>query len=204
VGTVKPVSTRPPEPVPIHEHALGQINYIRSTMERAGSFTAVPGAGGLLMGLTAVGAAALAQSRRSAEEWFLVWAAEMALALAIGAAAMIRKARHEGLPLSAGASRKFMASFPPALLAGAVLTWPLYHAGQLDVLASVWLLLYGVAVIAGGVFSVRIVPAMGAAFMLLGVGPLVAPEVPRDLYLGVGFGGLHIVFGWLIYRRHGG
>lgn len=201
---MKPIQTRSPEPAPIAEHALGQIDYIRSTMERAGSFTAVPGAGGILMGVTAVGAAWVAHGRQSAEGWLAVWVAEMTLAIGIGVAAMVRKARREGLPLSAGASRKFMASFPPALLAGAVLTWPLFHAGQLDVLASVWLLLYGVAVIAGGVYSVRIVPAMGAAFMVLGVGPLVVPEAPRDLYLGVGFGVLHIVFGWLIYRRHGG
>lgn len=204
MGTVKPIQTRPPEPVPIHEHALGQIDYIRSTMERAGSFTAVPGAGGILMGVTAVGAAWLAYGRPGAAEWLTVWVADMVLALAIGATAMVRKARREGLPLAAGASRKFMASFPPALLAGAVLTWPLFHAGQLDVLASVWLLLYGVAVIAGGVFSVRIVPAMGAAFMVLGLGPLIGPQVGRDIYLGAGFGGLHIVFGWLIYRRYGG
>lgn len=173
-------------------------------MERAGWFTAVPGAGGILMGLTAIGAAVLAHSRQSAVEWLMVWVVEMAVAFAIGATAMVMKARREGLPLAAGPSRKFMASFPPALLAGAVLTWPLFQAGQLDVLASVWLLLYGVAVIAGGVFSVRIVPAMGAAFMLLGLGPLVWPQAARDLYLGAGFGGLHIVFGWLIYRRHGG
>ncbi len=61
-----------------------------------------------------------------------------------------------------------------------------------------------VAIIAGGVFSVRIVPAMGVAFMLLGFGPLLAPEISRDLFLGAGFGGLHIIFGWLIYRRYGG
>ena len=188
----------------MHEHALGQIDYIRSTMERAVSFTAVPGAGGMVMGATALLAAWAAHGRQSAEGWLGVWAGEMALAFAIGASAMVAKARREGLPLSAGASRKFMASFPPALLAGAVLTWPLFHAGQLDVLASVWLLLYGVAVIAGGVFSVRIVPAMGAAFMVLGLGPLVGPEVGRDLYLAAGFGGLHVIFGWLIYRRHGG
>ncbi len=173
-------------------------------MERAGSFTAVPGAGGIAMGVTAVAAALLAHSRASASGWISVWVLEMVLALLIGSAAMIRKARRDGLTLSSGASRKFMASFPPALLAGAILTWPLYHAGLLDVLASVWLLLYGVAIIAGGVFSVRIVPAMGVAFMLIGMGPLLAPGIARDLFLGAGFGGLHIVFGWLIYRRHGG
>jgi hypothetical protein len=173
-------------------------------MERAGSFTAVPGAGGVAMGVTAIGAAFLAHGRASGQEWLLIWVSEMILALAIGLAAMIRKARRDRLPLSAGPSRKFMASFPPALLAGAALTWPIYHAGLLDVLAAVWLLLYGVAIIAGGVFSARIVPAMGVAFMLLGLGPLVAPEIARDIYLGAGFGLLHIGFGWRIYRRYGG
>jgi hypothetical protein len=190
--------------VPIHEHALGQIDYIRNTMERAGSFTAVPGAGGMLMGGTAAGAAVLAHSRTEPEQWLAVWTLELTLALAIGVAAMVLKAKRDGVPLSSGAARKFAASFPPALSAGALLTWPLFHAGMLDILASAWLLLYGVAVIAGGMFSVRVVPAMGLAFMLLGAGPLVAPEVPRDVYLGAGFGGLHVVFGWLIYRRHGG
>ncbi|HNY39819.1 MAG TPA: hypothetical protein PKJ41_05475 [Bryobacteraceae bacterium] len=204
MSTANTAASRPPTPTPIHEHALGQIDFIRTTMERAGSFTAVPGLGGMAMGATAIGAAFLAHNRSAAQGWITTWVAEMVLALAIGLAFMIRKARRDRLPLSSGASRKFMASFPPALLAGAALTWPLYHAGLLDVLASVWLLLYGVAVIAGGVFSARIVPAMGVAFMLLGLGPLVAPQVPRDVYLCAGFGLLHIGFGWRIYRRYGG
>jgi len=195
---------RPEAPTPIHKHALGQIDFIRNTMERAGSFTAVPGAGGMGMGISAIGAAFLAHQRTSPQDWITIWVIEMILALGIGSAAMLHKARRDRVPLSSGASRKFMASFPPALLAGAALTWPLYHAGLLDVLASAWLLLYGVAIIAGGVFSVRIVPAMGLAFMVLGLGPLVAPEVGRDIYLGAGFGLLHIGFGWLIYRRYGG
>lgn len=202
MSSVNPASGR--SATPIHEHALGQIDFIRSTMERAGSFTAVPGAGGMAMGLTALGAAYLANRQPAARDWITVWVAEMILAFGIGSAAMWTKARRDRVPLASGASRKFMASFPPALLAGAALTWPLYHAGMLDLLAAVWLLLYGVAVIAGGVFSVRIVPAMGAAFMVLGLGALVAPQLGRDIYLGAGFGLLHIGFGWLIYRRHGG
>jgi hypothetical protein len=173
-------------------------------MERAGSFTAVPGAGGMAMGATAIGAAWFAHGQALSALWLAVWTSEMALALVIGVAAMIHKARRDGVALSSGSARKFMASFPPALLAGAMLTWPLFQAGMLDILASAWLLLYGVAVVSSGVFSVRVVPAMGVAFMLLGAGPLVAPWIARDVFLGAGFGGLHIIFGWLIYRRHGG
>src|SRR5438270_645941 len=44
-------------PEPLHEHALEHLRYIRDTMERASAFTAVPGWGGVLMGMTALAAA---------------------------------------------------------------------------------------------------------------------------------------------------
>jgi hypothetical protein len=40
--------------------------------------------------------------------------------------------------------------------------------------------------------------------MVEGALSLFAPETWRDLLLGGGFGGLHIVFGAIIARRYGG
>jgi len=71
-------------------------------------------------------------------------------------------------------------------------------------LPGTWLLLYGAAVAAAGALSVRIVPLMGLTFMLLGVGALALAPAHPDLFLAAGFGGLHVVFGILIARRHGG
>ncbi len=49
-----------------------------------------------------------------------------------------------------------------------------------------------------------IVPFMGAAFMLVGVVTLITPASWNTSLLIASFGGLHILFGFLIARRHGG
>jgi hypothetical protein len=67
-----------------------------------------------------------------------------------------------------------------------------------------WLLLYGAAVVSAGTYSVRSVPVMGAAFMILGAAALVAPATWSTAFMMAGFGGLHIAFGIWIARRHGG
>jgi predicted phage tail protein len=66
------------------------------------------------------------------------------------------------------------------------------------------MLLYGIGVVAAGTFSVRIVPVMGVAFMLAGTIALFAPSTFSTQYMAAGFGGLHLFFGTLIARRHGG
>jgi hypothetical protein len=55
-----------------------------------------------------------------------------------------------------------------------------------------------------GALSVRIVPLMGLAFMALGLAGLAAPASWGNVMMAIGFGGLHIVFGTAIARRHGG
>lgn len=191
-------------PHPIQDHAIDNLRYIRDTMERASTLTAVPGYGGMVMGGTALLAAGLASRVGTNREWLAIWLTELVLAVAIGSLAMIFKARQTGTSLLSESGRKFLLSFSPAVAVGALLTAPLYLAGQVHLLAPVWLLCYGAAVIAGGAFSAKIVPAMGVAFLALGVLALVTPSTLRDLPLAAGFGGLHLVFGYWIARKYGG
>lgn len=183
---------------------MDNLKFIRETMERAGSFTAVPGWGGMAIGLTAIAAGTVAAAFRDTGLFLVVWLVEAAVALAIGVFAMARKAARAGIPLLSAPARKFAFSFAPPLAAGALISVLLYRAGLTDAIPGTWLLLYGAGVVTGGAFSVRVVPAMGLCFMLAGCFALFTPPEWNDACLVAGFGGLHIVFGWLIARKYGG
>jgi hypothetical protein len=185
------------------ERASANLRYIRETMERAGSFTAVPGWGGVLMGLTALAASALAASMSTRDAWFAVWIGEAALAFAVGCWSMMRKAETAQVFLK-GPGRAFALSLCPAMLAAVILTAVLYRHGIFSLLPGTWLRLYGVAVVAGGTNSVRVVPIMGICFMIAGAAALALGAEWANVSMAAGFGVLHIVFGGVIARRYGG
>lgn len=195
---------RPRELSVLHDRAMDNLRFIRETMESASSFTAVSGWGLILVGATALAAGWVASLQTTPEAWLLTWGIEGALAVMIGGTATVLKARSAGESLFRGPGRKFVLGFAPAMAVGAVLTAFLFGAGMVDALAGVWLLLYGIAVVAAGTFSVRIVPVLGTCFLALGTATLFLPAVWHDPLLAAGFGGLHVVFGVVISRRYGG
>ncbi len=192
------------EPLSLHDRAMDNLRFIRETMERAGSFTAVPGWGIAVTGLAALGAAAVAALQPTSLRWLGVWLVAAAVAVVVVLTAARRKAAAAGTPLTTQPTRRFLLSFAPPLLAGALLTPVLFGAGLVDRLPGAWLLLYGTGVVTGGAFSVRTVPLLGLSLMGAGAVALGFPSLPRDAVMAVGFGALHIFFGILIARRHGG
>ena len=195
----------PSRPEPIHAHAADNLRFIRDAMTRASAFTAIPGWGGVAMGVTAVAAAAISGPPDNSLRWVMVWFGEALVAVAIGLPTMTWKARRSGTPLSTAApAYRFALAYMPPLVAGMVLT-PVF--ATLDLMARLpgcWLLLYGTALASGGAFSVRIVPLMGIAFMALGTVAFAAPAPWGHYFLAAGFGGLHIIFGLIIARNYGG
>jgi len=188
----------------MHTHAMDHLRYIRETMEGAASFTAVPGFGGIAMGATAMFAALAAAHQDTSGKWLATWLIEGVVALAIGVYSLARKARSVQVPLFSRPGRKFALGLSPPMLTAALLTLVLYRAGLMAPLPGIWLLLYGVGVVAAGAFSVRIVPAMGLCFMGLGAAALFSPVSWGNWFLAAGFGGLHTIFGIVIARRYGG
>jgi hypothetical protein len=194
-------SNDPPE---MQARAMDNLRYIRETMEAAATFTAVSGWGTVLIGATALVATALAASTGSTARWVFIWLSEAALSVAISIYTMTLKARRARLPLWSEPARKILFSFAPPMAVGAMLTLVCYENHLVHLLPGVWLLLYGVGVVAAGTFSVRIVPVMGIAFMCVGTAALFGSPAWTTVYMAAGFGGLHLFFGALIARRHGG
>jgi hypothetical protein len=194
----------------LHEHAADSLAFIRATMARSATFTAVPGRGGIGMGLIGVAAAVAASQASDRQAWLAIWLGAALAAVVGGLLAMQIKARRHQMTLWSASGRRFAQGLVPSLAAGALLTAMLSvrageqgAAGSYEFLPAIWLLLYGAGVLAGATSSVPILTWFGAALMALGA---MASLTPRfgDLWLAAGFGGLHIIFGIIIARKHGG
>jgi len=204
MATVQPIRPPRPEPVEMHSRAMDNLRFIRETMERAGALTAVPGWGGFAMGVSALGAAVIASQQTTSGAWLLTWLIEGGVAFLLGAITLRHKAASLDLAVMSGPARKFALSFTPAIVAAGLLTVVLFRAHLTVAIPGMWLLLYGVGVVSGGAFSIPVVPVMGFSFCILGALALFCPMAWGNALLAAGFGGLHIIFGFVIARRYGG
>ncbi len=190
-------------PVSLHQHAEDNLRFIRATMENSTSFTGVSGLGYVLAGLSALPAAWLAASQADAAGWLVIWMLELVLASVVAFSLTAIKSVKQGRSLTSPSGRKLLFAFLPAMTAGGLVTLSFFLSGHVALLPGVWLSLYGAAVMTAGAWSVRIIPVMGAVFMFAGAVTLLTP-VSGDVMLALGMGGLHIIFGILIWRHHGG
>ncbi len=192
-------------PAAIHDQALHNIRYIREAMERASAFTSIPGRGGSFIGITAVAAAAWAAAFTARPRlWLMIWLGEAVIAVIVAAITMLRKMRRADVSFTAAPARRFFTAYSAPLIAAALITVALVRAAIFAPLPAVWLLLYGASFITSGAFSIPIVPVMGLCFMILGLAACFVPLAFGNILMGAGFGVLHIAFGWIIARNHGG
>lgn len=189
--------------VPIRDHAEDNLRFIREAMERAGSFTSIPGWGGFAIGLTAIATAVIA-SRLDPARWLIAWLIDAVVAAVIGAITVAIKGRRAGTSFTSVASRRFFTAYGAPLIAGAIITLALWRMHAYGPMPAVWLLLYGTSFVSSGAFSIRVIPFLGVCFMLLGIAAALVPFGVANVLLGAGFGGLHVVFGLIIARRFGG
>lgn len=202
------------EPAPAL-HARGaheELEYIRRTLDAAGSFSSIPGRGLVVIGLMAL-AAAVVNQRVTGAPWddgarpaesLAAWAVLLALSVLVGLWTMARKARRTGQPVWSPVLRKALWGYCAAMLLGGILSGAVIRTGRFDLLPEIWLGCYGSAMIAGGVMSVAPVRWMGISFLALAGAGALLPAQYGLLLLAAGFGVLHLAFGAYIAWRHDG
>src|SRR5258708_16208150 len=85
MGSVRLIRAPGDEPPALHTRAMDNLRYIRETMEGASAFTAVPGWGGVAMGITAMITALIAARQSTRDRWLAVWIGEAVISFCIAA-----------------------------------------------------------------------------------------------------------------------
>ncbi len=192
------------------QKAQENLLYIRQTLEAASQLTAVPGRALIATGLLALACAAINLFLTGAP-WgvstdprlpLTTWGVVLGLSLTIVLLGIYRKSRQMDTPIHPPLVRKLLWSLCPALFTGALLTGLAVRTENLTWLPVIWLGCYGAAVTNGGQVSVPPVRYMGVCFLLAAAGSALSSPDKGLMWMALGFGWLHIVFGAYIARRH--
>jgi hypothetical protein len=180
-------------------HAIATLRYIRASMDAASS-VAIPGSAGIIVGTIGCVATMLSLLPPLQSYWISIWLAAAPVAASIGGVLLARPSSIASFTAHGTPGRKLALGLFPCLFAGAVITVILSTDDRTTFIPGIWLLLYGCALISASVSTMTIVAWMGLSFTVLGITALCSPAVFHIPLLGIGFGGLHILFGILIAR----
>jgi hypothetical protein len=206
-----------PEPMPVRQ-AEENLRVIRELMERSTRYSTFSGLSGVCAGLVSIlgclvqrfWVLSLPPAARNGA-FLATWSTVVALAVGIDYLLTKRRAPLVGKTINSRLGRQmFLASFP-GLFAGALLTLFFLQHGMMEYVYPFWMLSYGIAVSAVGLFSQREVGRLGAAFLATGVLALAVDALQIGLRAGtvgliltaLSFGGFHILYGVTVARRGG-
>lgn len=189
------------------QEARENLRVIRQVMERSTRYSTLSGLAGVLIGLTAIGGVLVSHRLphiyAQPQKLGAIWLTVLLLAIGIDFARNKRRAALVGKRVVSPLGAHIVIAALPAFFAGAVLTafCALHHL--LPDVWGVWMLCYGLGICAVGLFSVRPVSYLGAAFVVAGALTLLLPLAEPLLMMGVTFGGFHIIYGLWTARRDG-
>lgn len=160
-----------------------------------------------------------------------VWAGVLLVAFA-GVTIFTRlRERRRGMPFWSNVKKRILWTILPPFVAGAGITLAIVYRWWLDIgpnmwglIPAIWMLFYGVACWQVGEFSVKEIRILGVAFIAAGLltgaffqydiqgltRPLLGFHLGLDsgsaayVTLGTTFGGFHIIYGLIVWKRYGG
>ncbi|MES2657122.1 MAG: hypothetical protein V4689_00820 [Verrucomicrobiota bacterium] len=191
------------------EEAAEQLRVIRSVMERATIFRALSGETALIGGAAALAAAWCSEGRHY---WGFAgwWLGGLAAVLAFNVFQIFRMKVAHDRPFWSSGLRVALRGVLPSLVAGGFLGLLFVRGGQEQTAACLWILHYGLALLAIREFAPKSMVWLGWAFVLFGMVSLAAvadvihvpPQWLKILngsrLMAISFGGFHLIYGALI------
>lgn len=199
---------------------LDDITEIKNMMRRSSRFISLSGLSGILAGIYALIAAAIARivigthfssymlaqdSGRGAGDiegkLALIAISTLVLALITGVFFSIRKAKKSGENIWEDSSKRLVLNFFIPLVTGGAFCLVLIQNGIVGLVAPTTLIFYGLACVNASKYTLGDVRYLGIINIILG---LVATQfIGYGLYFwALGFGVLHVIYGSLIYFKH--
>ena len=194
----------------IRSEAEENLRVIRSLMEKATVYRAISAPGALVGGLLASSVAAFSLQKPHAvlpfvSLWFLV----LAVTAAVNFLLLRRDAARRGEPFISPGMRLALRAMIPALAGGGLAT---FIDGGPALIASLWVLSYGISLLAASHFAPKSICWLGRAFFCAGACLLGArgmglftPEVDSlrtaHLIMGSTFGAFHLIYAAATWPR---
>ncbi|MBI3829639.1 MAG: hypothetical protein HY291_08990 [Planctomycetes bacterium] len=194
------------------DEALRALSDIRAVIDRTAKYTTFSALSGFVAGAAALvgsGACGLISEWPGADPsrgllFLLVWTCVLAVAAAGMALLTWQKARQRGQRVWTPIARTaFLALIGPGA-AGVIGSAALVHAGAYALLPGLWLTLYGCGMYVVSFYAANFLRWIGMGFMALGAAAWLGPLSLGALWLGLGFGILHLIFGAIVLKRYRG
>ncbi len=196
------------------EEAAEQLRVIRSMMERATIFRALSGETALVGGAAALGAAWITENRQGMA-WAGWWLAGLIFVLAFNIFQIFRVGSATHRPFWSSGLRLALRGALPPLIAGGFLGVLFIRGNQVPAAACMWIIHYGLALLAIREFAPRSMVFLGWSFVLFGLLALSVIASVLDLpgewsqhinpsrLMALAFGGFHLVYGAVIVTTKG-
>lgn len=194
------------------EEAVEQLRVIRTMMERATIFRALSGETALMGGAAALAAAWISESK-SGWAWANCWLSGLGLVLVFNVIQIFRASHAHNRVFWSTGLRTALRGALPSLVAGGFLGLLFVRANTPEttkIAAGIWILHYGVALLAIREFAPRSMVWLGWGFVTFGLLALAALTNLNGLLahtmcrfsashlMAIAFGGFHLIYGGII------
>ncbi len=201
-----------------HEEQLAAIQEMRDMMDQASRFKSISGLSGILAGILSLFCVFLAYqmtgiSPFESEALDRMWNSQhkvllvalfcslFGICIGIGIFMAMRNARLSGKRAWDNAAKRLTFSLAIPVLSGGIFAILLMQIGLVALTAPITLLFYGLGLLSASKFTLDTVQPVGLLFIILGL--LAAAFLAYGLLIwALGFGLVHILYGFIIYIRY--